>query len=90
KKNLEVSKPIFIIQVKDKFSYETLDMYVSAARELTGEITNHYCIVFPDYVALEHLSEVKKVIMKQPESLNIELMVDSYNDHGVRGVYNEQ
>lgn len=89
-KNLEVSKPIFIIQVKDKFSYEVLDMYVSVARELTGEITNHYCIVFPDYVALEHLSEVKKVIMKQPESLNIELMVDSYNDHGVRGVYNEQ
>ncbi|SLM61297.1 MULTISPECIES: GapS4a family protein [Dickeya] len=82
-------KPKFIIVCKDGFSKNNLEMYIQASREYTSEMTNNYLFVFPDYNKIEHDTDVKQVRMSLPDQLDILFSVDTYNDHGVRGMHNE-
>ncbi|NHB86198.1 hypothetical protein C5471_00055 [Photorhabdus tasmaniensis] len=64
-------------------------MYVHAAREFTSEMTTDYFIIFPDYNKIQHKSDVNHVMMSMPTDLKINVDISTFNDLGVRGMYNE-
>jgi hypothetical protein len=88
-KSLTEDKPRFFIFTKDNFSKDNLEMYINAAREFTSEMTNKYHMVFSDYNKINHESDVQNVLMGMPSNLDISVTIDTFNNFGVRGMYNE-
>lgn len=82
-------KPILLIVTKDNFTKRNLEMYIHAAREYTSEITNKYHFIFPDYSKIDHESDVQNVKMALPQELDISVTVNSFNNLGIRGLYND-
>lgn len=86
---LSNDKPILLIVTKDNFTKSNLEMYIHAAREYTSEITNKYHFIFPDYSKIDHESDVQNVKMALPPDLDISVTVNSFNNLGIRGLYND-
>lgn len=68
----------FCLSSIDPFDYDGLKRLIRAAREYTQDISCRYLLVFPNYIALEHLEAVKSAFIGLDSSFTSRIKIQSY------------